>query len=135
MGVTHAVRLLGHVEGARLTRLLRSAEALVLPSRYRVPFDDAVVGLMRRAGRPVVTTHSGPAHLVRHEENGLLTFDNPGSMVWALDRILSNAGHAEQMGHNGRHTESEIVSWPEVAKIYLDLCATSFPELRSEEVS
>ena len=70
----------------------------MLPSRYRVPFDDAVVDLARRAGRPVVTTHGGPAHLVRHEENGIITYDNPGSMVWALDRILGDPGHAEQHG-------------------------------------
>src|SRR5207244_8567188 len=80
LGVAHAVRLLGHVESSPLTRLLRAAEALVLPSRYRVPFDDAVVDLARRAGRPVVTTHGGPAHLVRHEETGVITYDNPGSM-------------------------------------------------------
>ena len=61
--VAHAVRLLGHVELSQLSRLLRAAEALVLPSRYRIPFDDAVVDLARKAGRPVITTHGGPAHL------------------------------------------------------------------------
>ncbi|MGH7058231.1 MAG: glycosyltransferase, partial [Acetobacteraceae bacterium] len=84
LGVAHALRLLGHREGPQVHRLVRAAEALVLPSRCRVPFDDAVVDLARKAGRAVVTTHSGPAHLVRHDENGLITYDNPGSMVWAL---------------------------------------------------
>ena len=70
----------------------------MLPSRCRLPFDDAVVDLARKAARPVVTTHGGPAHLIRHEENGLITYDNPGSMVWALDRILSDPAHAERMG-------------------------------------
>ncbi|MBV9123524.1 MAG: glycosyltransferase family 4 protein, partial [Planctomycetes bacterium] len=129
LGVGHAVHLLGHVQGPRLTRLLRAAEVLVLPSRYRVPFDDAVVDLARRASRPVVTTHGGPAHLVRHEETGLVTYDNPGSMVWALDRILGDARHAEQMGRNGRRGGDSILSWSEVARHYLQLCATCFPEL------
>ncbi len=71
LGVAHAVRVLGHREGPQVNRLTRAAEALVLPSRCRVPFDDAVVDLARKAGRPVVTTHGGPAHLVRHEENGM----------------------------------------------------------------
>src|SRR5205823_516828 len=116
--------LLGHVEGPPLTRLLRAAEALVLPSRYRVPFDDAVVDLARRAGKPVVTTHGGPAHLVRHEENGILTYDNPGSMVWAVDRILGDPNHAERMGQSGRHSDNQGgVMWSEVANHYLDLCA------------
>ena len=96
---------------------MRAAEALVLPSRYRVPFDDAVVDLARRAGRPVVTTHGGPAHLVRHEENGVITYDNPGSMVWAVDRILGDPGHAERMGRNGRRAGDGAVVWGEVASI------------------
>jgi glycogen(starch) synthase len=132
LGVAHAVRLLGHVEGAPLTRLLRAAEALVLPSRYRVLFDDAVVDLARRAGRPVVTTHGGPAHVVRHEENGIVTYDNPGSMVWAVDRILGDPGHAERMGrngHKGRPGDPGAVVWTEVARHYLELCAAWFAEL------
>jgi glycogen(starch) synthase len=130
LGVAYAVRLLGHMEGPPLTRLLRAAEALVLPSRYRVPFDDAVVELARRAARPVITTHGGPAHLVRHEENGIITYDNPGSMVWAMDRILGDPGHAERMGHTGRRGgEGGGVMWSEVARHYLDVCASCFPEL------
>jgi glycogen(starch) synthase len=129
LGVAHAMRLLGHVESWRLTGILRSAEALVLPSRYRVPFDDAVVDLARRAGRPVVTTHGGPAHLVRHEHNGILTYDNPGSMVWAVDRILGDPGHAERMGKSDQRREDAVVVWSEVARHYLDLCAACFPEL------
>jgi glycosyltransferase involved in cell wall biosynthesis len=129
LGVAHAVRLLGHVEGAHLTRLLRAAEALVLPSRYRVPQDDAVVELARRAGRPVVTTHGGPAHLVRHEENGVVTYDNPGSIVWALDRILGDPAHAAWMGRNGRPGDSGIIDWAEVARRYSEICARTFPAL------
>jgi glycogen(starch) synthase len=129
LGVAHAVRLLGHVEGPRLARLLRAAEALVLPSRYRVPFDDAVVDLARRAGRPVVTTHGGPAHLLRHEETGVVTYDNPGSMVWAVDRILGDPAHAERMGRNGRRADGSQPVWGEVARHYLELCAACFPEL------
>jgi hypothetical protein len=130
LGVAHAVRLLGHMEGSHLTRLLRSAETLVLPSRYRVPFDDAVVDLARRAGRAVITTHGGPAHLVRHEENGLVTYDNPGSMVWAVDRVLGDPAHAEQMGRNGKRNDGSPPCWGEVAGRYLELCASCFPELR-----
>jgi glycosyltransferase involved in cell wall biosynthesis len=129
LGVGHAVRLLGHVSGTGLTQLLRSSEALALPSRYRIAMDDAVVVLARKAGRPVVTTHAGPSHLVRHEDNGLLTYDNPGSMVWAIDRILSNPGHAEQMGRNGKRQESGTLRWSEVVRQYLDSCAQWFPEL------
>jgi glycosyltransferase involved in cell wall biosynthesis len=133
LGVAYAVRLLGHVERRALTKLLRAAEALVLPARHRVAHDDAVVDLARRAGRPVVTTHGGPAYLVRHEETGLVTYDNPGSMVWALDRLLSDPGHAQRMGSNGRRTEGATLSWEEVARHYLELCTVCFPELRETQ--
>ncbi len=129
LGVAFAVRLLGHREGPQVTRLVRAAEALILPSRCRLPFDDAVVDLARKAGRAVVTTHGGPAHLIRHEENGLLTYDNPGSMVWALDRLLSDATHTERMGRNGQRHEGSIRNWSDVARLYLELCAERFPDL------
>jgi glycosyltransferase involved in cell wall biosynthesis len=129
VGAGYAVRLLGDVSGPWLTQVVRACEALVLPSRYRMPQDDAVVDLARKAGRPVVTTHGGPAHLVRHEENGLVTYDNPGSMVWALDRILSDPGHANRMGQNGRRSEGGALQWDEVAGHYLAGCVHWFPEL------
>jgi glycosyltransferase involved in cell wall biosynthesis len=129
LGIGGAVRLLGHVERPLLIRLLRAAEALVLPARGRLPYDDAVVDLARRAGRAVVTTHGGPAYLVRHDETGLLTYDNPGSIVWALDRILGNPGHAEQMGKKGQRSDTAAVVWSDVARLYLELCAAHFSEL------
>jgi glycosyltransferase involved in cell wall biosynthesis len=129
LGVAHAVRLLGHVEGPLVARLVRAAEALVLPSRCRVPGDDAVVDLARRAGRPVITTHAGPAYLVRHEETGIVTYDNPGSVVWAADRILGDPGNAERMGRGGRREEAPAPLWGEVARHYLELIAARFPEL------
>jgi len=135
LGVAHTLRLLGHVEGPLLPRLLRAALALVLPSRYRVPFDDAVVDLARCAARPVITTHSGPAHLVRHEETGLVTYDNPGSMVWAMDRLLGDSAHAEHMGRTGQRSTDATLAWDEVGRHYLQLCAEIFPELTTKEES
>jgi glycosyltransferase involved in cell wall biosynthesis len=129
LGVAWAVRFLGDQSGMPLIHLVRASEALVLPSRHRIAMDDAVVDLARKAGRPVVTTHSGPAHLVRHEEDGLLTYDNPGSMVWAVDRILGDSGHADRMGQNGRRSESGSLRWIEVAQQYLESCVSWFPEL------
>jgi glycosyltransferase involved in cell wall biosynthesis len=133
LGIAFAVRLLGHREGPQVNRLVRAAESLILPSRCRLPFDDAVVDLARKAGRAVVTTHGGPAYLVRHEENGLITYDNPGSMVWAFDRLLGDAAHTERMGRNGQRCEGSIRNWNDVARLYLELCAERFPELTLTE--
>ncbi|MGZ6340541.1 MAG: glycosyltransferase, partial [Candidatus Limnocylindrales bacterium] len=135
LGVAHAVRLLGHVELSQLSRLLRAAEAIVLPSRYRIPFDDAVVDLARKAARPVITTHGGPAHLVRHEENGIITYDNPGSMVWAMDRVLGDPASAERMGRNGRRHVTNAPSWDDAARRYFELCVQCIPELTARRGS
>jgi glycosyltransferase involved in cell wall biosynthesis len=129
MRLAHVVRLLGHMDGPPVSRLMRAAEVLALPSRHRVAGDDSVVDLARRAGRAVVTTHAGPAHLIRHEENGILTYDNPNSMVWALERLLRDPSHAEHLGRNGRRGDGGPVGWEEVARRYLELCAAAFPEL------
>jgi glycosyltransferase involved in cell wall biosynthesis len=129
LGVAHAVRSLGHVEFPQLSRLLRASEAVVLPSRCRIPLDDAVVELARRAGRPVITTRGGPAHLVRHEETGIITYDNPGSMVWAMDRILGDSAHADQMGRNGRRHETAAPSWEDAARRYFELCVRCIAEV------
>jgi glycosyltransferase involved in cell wall biosynthesis len=133
LGIGHAVRFLGHMEAPPLARLVRSTEALILPARRRVHQDEAVVDLARRAGKPVVTTHGGPAHLVKHEENGLVAYDNPGSIVWAMDRILGDPGHAECLGRSGKRGEAAIISWSEAARRFFELCAANFPELRAAE--
>jgi glycosyltransferase involved in cell wall biosynthesis len=41
-------------------------------------------------GRPVLTTHQAGLGCVVHGENGLVTFDNPGSIVWGIQELLSN---------------------------------------------
>lgn len=132
LGVAHAVRLLGSVETPQVIRLLRAAEALVLPSRYRAAQDDAVVDMAQRAGTAVITTHGGPAHAVRHEETGLVTYDNSGSIVWAMDRILGDPIHARRMGDNGRRSDGFVLNWGELARGYLELCAAQFPQLTEQ---
>ena len=82
-----------------------------------------------------MTTHGGPAHLVRHEETGVITYDNPGSMVWAVDRILGDPAHAQRMGENGRGGGAPLPNWNEVSGRYLELmCDLSAATDLSQEV-
>ena len=70
-GLGYALRLLGHLEGPQVTRLLRAAEVLVLPSRFRVPMDDAVVDLARRgASRDHDPCRPGPPGAARGDRVG-----------------------------------------------------------------
>ena len=78
----------------------------------------------------MITTHGGPSQMVRHEDTGVITYDNPGSMVWALDRILGDANNTERLGGNGRQQATAASDqWSEVARRYLEMCAAAFPEL------
>jgi glycosyltransferase involved in cell wall biosynthesis len=129
LGVEYAVRCLGHLEGEPLVRVVRAAEAVVLPSRQREAFDEGVVSLARRAGRAVITTHRGPSHLVGHEQNGLVTYDNPGSIVWAIGQFLADPQQAELLGTLGRSIEDRCPQWADLAASYTELCADLFPVL------
>jgi glycosyltransferase involved in cell wall biosynthesis len=136
LGAGHAVRVHGGHGGigqSLFRRALRACQAVVLPARHRVDGDDAIVGWARLAGRAVVTTHGGPAYLVKHEDNGIVTYDNPGSMVWALDRILGDANNTERMGANGRQQaqQGQINPWSDVTQRYFEVCVDAFPELTS----
>ncbi len=127
LGLDHAFRLLGHVDGGKLARIVRASLALVLPSRRRIAYDEDLIRLARRAGRPVLTTHRGAAHLVEHERTGLLLYDHLGSIAWGLNRLLDDLGHAEKMGRAGGAGFEERCR--RLAQRYADLCARAFPEL------
>ncbi|MFC1641773.1 glycosyltransferase [Myxococcota bacterium] len=129
LGVARAVRWIGHLEGPPLVRIVRAAEGLALPARQREPWHDGVVSLARRAGRPVATTTQGPTHLVQHDVTGLVTYDNPGSMVWAIGQLLCDAYHSEWLGTMGRISTDQRPQWAEVAALYADVCAVFWPEL------
>ena len=40
------------------------------------------------AGKPVVTTHQAAIPFIVHGRNGLITYDNPGSLVWGIRELL-----------------------------------------------
>jgi hypothetical protein len=95
-----------------------------------VAHDEAVVALARRAARPVLTTHAGPGHLVAHERTGVVTYDNPGSVVWGTSRLLDDPVHTERMGQNGKQAADDgVPGWSLVARHYADVCAEVFPAL------
>lgn len=135
LGVSSAVRWIGHLESRRLIRLLRVAEGLVMPSRQRFPYDESLIGLARRAGKPVVLSHAGPAQLVKHDETGLLAYPHVGSVVWALSRLLESPDRSRRMGAAGWQPAGGEVDWTAVAEYYGELCASAYGELAEENSS
>jgi glycosyltransferase involved in cell wall biosynthesis len=41
-------------------------------------------------GKPVLTTVQSHIHCIEHGQDGLVTYDNPGSMVWGIKELLAN---------------------------------------------
>ena len=130
LGVHHAMKIFGKVDGEFFKRAVRAAEALVFPARHRYSGDGEALRWARLAGKAVIATHGGVGYLVKHDHTGLVTYDNPGSMNWAIDRVLSDPAHTVRMGEAGRQqVEAGVFQWSDVARRYLELCAEKFAEL------
>jgi len=89
LGVRHAIRLPGWVDGDEKLRLLSEADAFVLPSY----FEGLPVGLLEAMayGVPIVTTPvGGIPDLIQHRKNGLLVqASQPDALAQAIIEILT----------------------------------------------
>jgi glycosyltransferase involved in cell wall biosynthesis len=87
-GIAHRCRFVGDVSSNIFEALLKTSEFVVIPARTWQ--DQGLAQMAIGYGRPVLTTHQAGLKCVVHGENGLLTFDNPGSIVWGIQELLSN---------------------------------------------
>jgi glycosyltransferase involved in cell wall biosynthesis len=87
-GVGHRCRFLGDLHGDAFEHLLAASDFVVIPARtWQDP------GLAQQAmgcGRPVLATHQAGIAGIVHGQNGLVTFDNPGSIAWGIQELLYN---------------------------------------------
>ncbi len=87
-GIAHRCRFLGDVPREYFESVLLGADFVVIPART---WQDE--GLAQKAiefGKPVLTTHQSHLNCIAHGQNGLVTYDNPGSIIWGLNEMLSN---------------------------------------------
>ena len=115
LGVRHAVRFLGNMSAnGDLINLYKSTDVVCVPSRNE-PFGIVVLEAWA-AGKPVVVTRNGgPVEMVTHNHEGLVAYDNPGSICWALKEIFGNFQHARWMGERGRVKAAYEFSWDNAA--------------------
>jgi glycosyltransferase involved in cell wall biosynthesis len=78
----------GDVSGDTFEKLLLSSDFVVIPARTARPASLAENAIAH--GRPVLTTHGARLAAVRHGQNGLISYDNPGSIVWGISELLAN---------------------------------------------
>jgi hypothetical protein len=83
----HACRFLGDLPAEAFAELFAACDAVAIPARGAQNPMLAEHGLS--AGKPVLTTHQAGLSCVRHGENGLVAYDNPGSLVWGLRELAA----------------------------------------------
>ncbi|MDG5815762.1 DUF4912 domain-containing protein [Chitinispirillales bacterium ANBcel5] len=87
-GVSDRCRFLGDVPSDIFPQLLSACDILIIPAR--TPQNTALAELGLKLGKPVITTHQAGLQIVRHGINGLLVYDNIGSVTWGLKEMLAN---------------------------------------------
>jgi len=87
-GISGRCRFIGHVSHRDFMHVLLSSDFVVIPARTWQ--DEALARMAIEHGRPVLTTHQAGIKCVTHGGTGLVTFDNPGSIVWGIQEMLFN---------------------------------------------
>ncbi len=87
-GIGHRCRFVGDVSREVFESLLIASDFVVIPARTWQ--DEGLAQIAMGYGRPVLTTHQAHIHCVVHGQNGLVTYDNPGSIVWGVKELLAN---------------------------------------------
>jgi glycosyltransferase involved in cell wall biosynthesis len=87
-GLGHRCKFFGDVNSETFEALLLAAEFAVIPARTWQ--DGSLAQMVIDYGKPVLTTHQAGIRCVVHGQNGLVTYDNPGSIVWGIQELLGN---------------------------------------------
>jgi glycosyltransferase involved in cell wall biosynthesis len=85
-GLGHRCRFVGTVASAAFSALLSDADMVVIPSRTYA--DRGLAAMAMHEGKPVVATHQAAIGGLSHGVNGLLIYDNPGSISWGIKEML-----------------------------------------------
>ncbi|MFG2818859.1 glycosyltransferase family 4 protein [Kitasatospora sp. NPDC048365] len=123
LGVADRVEAVGELTGDDLVESLRTAAALVLPSRTEAEsFGMALVEAMA-CGTPVVgSAVGGIPYVLAEGETGLLV--PPGEvapLAAACARLLSDGELADRLGAAGRRRVEQHYAWTGLTDRYLDL--------------
>lgn len=112
-GIGHRCRFLGDVSRETFEALLMASDFVVVPARTWQ--DEGLAQMAIGCGIPVLTTHQAGFNCVVHGENGLVTYDNPGSIVWGIQELLSNPLEGKMLRLVARKSARETPSIENIA--------------------
>ncbi len=115
-GVGHNCRFLGSVSSKSFDALMLASDFIVIPARTWQ--DDSVARMAIERGRPVLTTHQSGIQCIKHGENGLVTFDNTGSIVWGIQELLANPLNGSMLKFAAKRNAGESVSVETIAALH-----------------
>ena len=113
LGIDHAVRFTGRLDGDALPAFYRTADLMLNPSTVDNMPNSILEALA--SGVPVVSTDAGGIpHLVRNDHTALLVPSGDSrAMAAAALRVLRDAGLAARLRAHGRQV-AETYAWPRV---------------------
>jgi glycogen(starch) synthase len=107
-GLAHRCWFLGDVSAYRFERLLVACDFVVIPARTWQ--DEGLAQMATSYGKPVLITHQSHIRCIQHGQNGFITYDNPGSIVWGVKELLANPLHGNLLRvfakRKAEHTQS-----------------------------
>jgi hypothetical protein len=106
-------RFVGDLSSKNFQALLMASDFVVIPARTWQ--DEGLARMAIENGKPVLTTQQAGIGCVTHGENGLVTFDNPGSIVWGMQELLANPLHGSMLRIVARKSAGESGSFETVA--------------------
>ena len=87
-GLGDRVRFFGHASAETFESLMTACDYVAIPARTGQ--SDVVAQAAIRHGKPVLVTHQANVRCIAHGQNGILAYDNIGSVEWGLKELLSN---------------------------------------------
>jgi len=118
-GVAQKCRFLGHTPPDLFESVLAACDFVVLPARTWQ--EDGVAKRAIACGKPVLTTHQANLPSIKHGQNGLLTYDNPGSIEWGVKELLSNPQAGGTIRSRAEHEATGVHSSEATAARYVGL--------------
>jgi glycosyltransferase involved in cell wall biosynthesis len=88
LGLGGRVRFTGDLRHGSFHEVLAASDFVIIPARTWQ--DEALAHAALEAGKPVIATHQSRIHCIQHGENGFMVYDNPGSIIWGLQEMLTN---------------------------------------------
>jgi glycosyltransferase involved in cell wall biosynthesis len=114
-GLGYNMRWLGKVQREQLRSLIKSCDAVCVPSRNE-PFGIVILEAWSASKPVVATVIGGPGEFVMHDRTGFSIHPNSDSVAWGIGHILANFDHARWMGRNGRREVEKRFTWDVVAR-------------------